>query len=355
MTSNPDIYRVGDRFPPLALPDPTGETVNLSDQSRAGHALVLWIVGAKASREVAAALAAARGRLAAVDTPVFAVTSGFAVADVDTLCDAQGQVAGSLGLTGPALVVLDPERRLRAILPEQDGVEAVIAACEAIFGRTSETIVRAQAPVLVLPGVLEPAVCQRMIAYWESGTKRFDGVATGQAPSRQEERSIKRRADVLVLDADLTNEISLSVARRVAPAIRKSFQREITRCETPRIGCYDSRNAGAFGAHRDNTTPFTAHRLFAMSLNLNADFTGGEVRFPEYGRTLYRPDPGDAVIFSCTLLHEALPVRSGRRFGLFTFMYDEQGAKQIERVVKSELAAGRDPYINFDQPGAAPG
>src|SRR5262249_41841245 len=61
---------------------------------------------------------------------------------------------------------------------------------------------------------------------------------------------------------------------------------------------------------------------FALSLNLNAEqeYDGGEVRFAEFGRQLYRPVMGGALVFSCSLLHEVIPVSRGRRFGLFTFL-----------------------------------
>ncbi len=49
------------------------------------------------------------------------------------------------------------------------------------------------------------------------------------------------------------------------------------------VGCYDAAEGGHFSPHRDNTTPGTAHRRFAISINLNDDFEGGEVSFPEYG------------------------------------------------------------------------
>jgi len=47
------------------------------------------------------------------------------------------------------------------------------------------------------------------------------------------------------------------------------------------------------------------------------------LRFPEFGRQLYRPAAGDGLVFSCALLHEVVPVTRGRRFGVFTFMHDE--------------------------------
>ena len=51
-----------------------------------------------------------------------------------------------------------------------------------------------------------------------------------------------------------------------------------------------------------------------MTLNLNSeDYEGGHLRFPEYGPELYRPGTGDAVVFSCYLVHEAMPVTAGAR------------------------------------------
>jgi predicted 2-oxoglutarate/Fe(II)-dependent dioxygenase YbiX len=62
-----------------------------------------------------------------------------------------------------------------------------------------------------------------------------------------------------------------------------------------------------------------------MSVNLNTEeFEGGELRFPEYGDQRYRPDTGAAIVFSSSLLHEALNVTSGRRFVLLAFLFGER-------------------------------
>ena len=72
-------------------------------------------------------------------------------------------------------------------------------------------------------------------------------------------------------------------------------------------------------------------RKFACSINLNAEeFEGGDLRFPEFGSRTYRPPTGGAVIFSCSLLHEATPVTRGRRYAFLPFFYDEAG--QIVRA-----------------------
>ena len=62
-----------------------------------------------------------------------------------------------------------------------------------------------------------------------------------------------------------------------------------------------------------------------MSINLNCDeFEGGELRFPEFGDHRYRPENGTAIVFSSSLLHEALQVTTGRRRVLLAFLFGEQ-------------------------------
>jgi len=112
------------------------------------------------------------------------------------------------------------------------------------------------------------------------------------------------------------------------PAIARAFQFQATRMERYLVACYDAEQLGFFVAHRDNTTSGTAHRRFACTLNLNAeDYDGGELRFPEFGPRTYRAPTGGAVVFSCSLLHEATPVTRGRRFAFLPFLYDDAAAK----------------------------
>ena len=82
---------------------------------------------------------------------------------------------------------------------------------------------------------------------------------------------------------------------------------------------YSAEGKHFFGAHRDNGAPTTADRAFALSLNLNDDFDGGELIFPEYAGVRVSPPAGAAAVFSCSILHQVLPVTRGRRFVLTTF------------------------------------
>jgi predicted 2-oxoglutarate/Fe(II)-dependent dioxygenase YbiX len=103
------------------------------------------------------------------------------------------------------------------------------------------------------------------------------------------------------------------------PLVKRSFQFEATRMERYIVGRYEA-GAGHFRPHRDNTTKGTAHRRFAVTINLNAgDYEGGDLRFPEYGARTYRAPTGGAVVFSCSLLHEATPVTRGERYAFLPF------------------------------------
>jgi predicted 2-oxoglutarate/Fe(II)-dependent dioxygenase YbiX len=115
---------------------------------------------------------------------------------------------------------------------------------------------------------------------------------------------------------------------RLKPELEKVFQYRADLIERFIVARYDAEDGGYFRAHRDNTTPGTAHRKFAVSINLNAEeFEGGDLRFAEFGPRTYRPPTGGAVVFSCSLLHEATPVTKGTRYAFLPFLYDSEAAK----------------------------
>jgi len=100
--------------------------------------------------------------------------------------------------------------------------------------------------------------------------------------------------------------------------------------------------AGKDHPHRDNESFATQHRRFAVSINLNAEeFEGGDLRFPEFGPQTYQPPTGGAVVFSCSLLHEATPVTRGTRYATLPFLFDEAGAAVREKNL--HLVAGAAP------------
>jgi peroxiredoxin/predicted 2-oxoglutarate/Fe(II)-dependent dioxygenase YbiX len=203
------------------------------------------------------------------------------------------------------------------------------------------------APVLMLDRVFEPKLCRNLIEVFErqggepSGFMREIGGMT-KAVS---DKSFKSRRDHIVTDDRLISEIKQSISRKIIPEIRKAFNFTVTRIERYLIACYDSNEQGHFNPHRDNTTKGTAHRRFAVSINLNSDeYEGGDLRFPEFGPRTYRPSTGGAVIFGCSLLHEATRVRTGKRFAFLPFLYDEAAAE----IRESNRQFLSDESINLD-------
>lgn len=340
-------FRKGDLARSIVLPDVSGELISLAHPSIAGHALVLWFVHGSLDRLAAERLAAQLDVFESVETKLFTVAVGdtsssmldaVEAAGLPLLVDPDGRVAKAFGASrADTFIVLDAGARVAAMLPDSD---AALATCTALFHSSTPIVADGHAPVLLLEDLLEPEFCLALIKMWDSGQKIDNNVAT--AGDQHADSTIKRRSDVYVDDRATYEAFAERMRKRVYPEVRRAFQTKMVSFEVPRIGCYDAGNAGYFARHRDNTTPFTAHRLFAMTINLNTGaYEGGDLRFAEYGRQLYRPPVGGAVIFSCSLLHEAMPVTAGRRFGVFSFLTDATGAQRERELIKTEEARGQ--------------
>lgn len=327
-------FAPGDPLPRAGFTDPRGRPVDLADATHAGHPLVLALARPEAAADAARGLAAMGDALAAVGALAFVVSTAVPprwATGAPLLVAAPGildEVAEGLVLldrTGTCLALLAPDALDRAL--------ALLAADEA---RRPRTLVAAQAPVLLLERVLDEPLCRGLLDYWSAQPKRDNEVASAKGASGAYGEARKRRSDVTVTDPALVGAVMAAFGQRVIPPVHKAFRVAIQSAEAFRIGCYSAEQQGAFARHRDNTTPYTAHRSFAVSLNLNDGYAGGALTFPEFGPMCYAPPPGGAVVFSCALLHEALPVTAGRRFGLFTFLNDRAGAAR-ERNLRASL------------------
>ena len=180
------------------------------------------------------------------------------------------------------------------------------------------------APVLQIPNVLEPEFCNALIRHLEDDCGGGEPSAVRVIQDGRDylelDPTIKRRRESPPRDPALEARLHERLMRRVLPEIARVYQFQVARRDPFKLLAYPA-DAGYFRAHRDNETPDVAHRRFALSVNLNVDgYDGGEFRFPEFGLHRFSPATGTALVFSCSLLHEVLPVERGVRYAMTTFL-----------------------------------
>jgi peroxiredoxin len=236
-----------------------------------------------------------------------------------------GLVEGEL-LT-PAVFLIDPAFRIAMAAP----IEAVGAVLDRLTAELAAAAVPHEtgiAPVLTLPRIFEPEVCQALIAYYRACQPTPSGFAldiAGRTVQHLDPR-LKRRSDVVIDTDELVDALRERLEARLFPMMKRALGWQARHIERWLICRYGAEDQGFFSRHRDDVTAGTAHRKFAVSLNLNDDYEGGDLRFPEFGSRTYRPPAGGATVFCCSLLHEATPVTRGERFVFVPFLYDDEGA-----------------------------
>jgi len=338
----------GDPVPNWVAPSDTNPRYSL--QATGGRWILLGILGSAARPEVAEALATfTAGAAGVLDGNQRAALLISADAEdregarvpqslplYRAIWDLDGAIRQSLGEEEPAWLLLDPTQRLFARWPIAE-TASMLGLLARLPPPALHAGVAATAPVLVVPRVFEPAFCRMLIEHYRQSGGEVSGFmreVNGRTVGVHDS-SFKVRRDHLVEDEKLQGAIRARISRRLVPEIAKAFQFTVTRLERYLVACYSAEDGGHFSAHRDNTTKGTAHRRFAVTFNLNTEeFEGGDLTFPEFGRTAYRAPTGGAVVFSCSLLHQALPVTKGERYAFLPFLYDDAAAKIREENLK---------------------
>ena len=222
----------------------------------------------------------------------------------------------------PLVLILRPTLTILACLenPTLNEIEHILDAIPA----QNSLVCNETAPVLIVPEVLPSSLCTQLIAAhdadnFDSGMVRM---VAGE-PALIPDTRTKIRRDHRLNDPDLAQAVNDALVERLLPVIARAFHYSVSRLEGYKVVAYDAITGGYFRLHRDNVTPDAKHRRFALSLNLNDDYAGGEIVFPEFGAKRYRPPVGGALVFSGTLLHAASDVTAGKRYVLLTFMWGE--------------------------------
>jgi len=361
-------YAIGDPLPELEWTSHGNEPVSLYTDSNCGRPTLLFMCrSAAAAATELAVLRDSHEDFRALDAQIFLITGENVETNAATaselglpfpvLSDPSLSAALGFGLETPGgpqkqwcAAILNPNVRVEWVTDSAAGAGmAAMAALGHLRSRpvtASAGIIVSQPPVLTIPNVLEPELCARLIACFDRGERYTGGLTTVSDGDYIVNRDVKIREDVGIPDTDAEgSQIYDNFRRRVFPEIFKAFRYRVTRAESMRVGCYDSNNGGKFAPHRDDNVPNMRHRRFGFTINLNTnDYEGGCLRFPEYGPQLYAPATGSMVIFSVSLLHEAMPVTSGKRYGLFGFLFGEtEEARRKEQNPSFETTVVDEP------------
>jgi predicted 2-oxoglutarate/Fe(II)-dependent dioxygenase YbiX len=240
-------------------------------------------------------------------------------------------------------VILDPMLRIVDVAPLDEA--------DRVLARLSRSLppseVSSPAPILVLAHVFEPELCAHLVDCFERGGGKDSGFMqdVGGRSVENFDNSWKRRRDFHLTDPKLIANLRARIGRRICPEIKKAFQMRPTRIERDLVARYDSETGGHFGPHRDDTGIAIAHRRFAVSINLNTDFEGGEISFPEYSPRPFKAAPGTAVVFSASILHEVSCVTRGRRYVFLTFLFDEEAERVRQANLRAMQEAQRQPRL----------
>ena len=235
----------------------------------------------------------------------------------------------------PRTVVLDPMLRAVADIAwdmPQGHAETVGSVLRGLPSVDDSAGVPMFAPALMVPRVFSFDICDFLVQFYEQQggvDSGFQFDVAGKTTTLSDWR-LKRRSDVAVAAPEVRELVRDQIVRRLLPAIERYFQFRATRMERCIVACYDSEVGGHFHRHRDNVNAGAQHRRFAVSINLNNNFEGCDLTFPEFGRKTYRPPEGGALVFSCGALHQVTPVTKGRRYAFLTFLYGEEDAKKRE-------------------------
>jgi predicted 2-oxoglutarate/Fe(II)-dependent dioxygenase YbiX len=323
---------LGDRFPNFFLPDQAGAVRSFIERAR-GTGLAVFLdpdpallAGLRDSADAC--------RAAGLDCLVLDRDAS-ADSDLTVLADSVGKVRASLrdmsGRTGaqPLAFLLDRNQRVLAIEGGERLAQWALARWLQEPPVAPARHIGEVAPVLIVPNVLSRDECRALIERW-STHGHAEGVVTSLVKGEQVQRvyeALKKRRDHKITEPEVEKSLLALIGRRIAPELDKAFHYRRFRFDRPNIVCYDAERGDHFRRHRDNQTPATADRQFALTINLNSEeYEGGELLFPEYGEGRYKPPTGGAILFSCSLLHEALPVTSGQRFALLSFLRDATAA-----------------------------
>jgi hypothetical protein len=307
------LLQPGDRMPNFILPDTTGGLRHFYE-TLSGRATVLLLPANTARQDQwdeIKGFAAAWPELAAqgIDLTVVSndgidslamvsktIPEAAWFADVNGLVNMKLRNAARFDLAGIVCLLLDADQRVIALRGHEPGHAEWALATYRAQPRVEPATLTAMAPVLLLPAVLDHALCAELAG------QLGDAGAAGP----------------VLLDDALAARTMRLLLRRVGPEIDRAFSFDDFIVEPLRLR---RDQADTTERERLRIEPDGKGRGFVLLLDLGAeDYEGGEILFPEYGPHRYRPGTGGVAVYADTLLRELRPLTKGRRSLLTTLL-----------------------------------
>lgn len=331
--------------------DEQGRKLNLADDHLSGKYMLLAFLsdpGSAAATTLLRELAALEPTFDAVNATVLAISASSDAAFNKGLkrdgsfpwpvaCDPSGGLFASYGLhkgtdSANRLVLLTPFRQIRNWFDlDNTNTAATLRTIMELMENASATAEEMRwspphAPVLIVPNVLSPEECGKLVESVETDTpfmvrRPQPGEIAGNYKIPVYEYDRQDRVDLIIKDPNTLKFLDERIFTRVTPMIKKAFAFDVTRREDLHIARYVGKREGYEIGHRDNTSPAGAHRRFALSMSLNEDYEGGGVAFKEFSPKGYRVPAGTAMVFSSSLLHEVQETTAGVRYNLISHLF----------------------------------
>ncbi len=337
----------------LALPfetrDEEGRRLSLADDHLSGRHLLILFLGdphsdqavplLRALSDLETQLEAANATVVAISAPSNATRSkelkraaGF---PWPIAFDPAGAIFASYGLhmgedLGARLVLLTPFRQIRTWFDLDNDASARLTTIMNLLenAQAAEELRWSppHAPILIVPNVLSPEECGRLVESVETDTPfMVRQPQPGEIPGNYKipvyDHHRQDRVDLIIKDRNTLEFLDQRIFGRVTPMIQKAFAFNVTRREDLHIARYEGKREGITMGHRDNTEPPGAHRRFALSMSLNDEYEGGEIAFKEFSPKGYRVPAGTAMVFSSSLLHEVQETTAGVRYNLISHLF----------------------------------
>ncbi len=310
MPTGDRLLAAGDRLPDFVLPDPSGQ-LRFFYQTVTGRPIVLALFANTAMQDQwdeVKQLASVNDAIHEAGADLIIISNdgteslemvakiipehALWLADIKGVVNMGLRTAALLPFTGVVCFLLDGNQRISALRGLEKGQGVWALGVLQAMTREEPHLLKQAAPVLVLPAVLEPADCARLLALVPA-----DALASGSAG---------------VADKAVADEITRLLLRRIGLEIEKAFSFDDFSIDSLSLR-WDA-PGGPAERRREINDPAVEGRPFQLVIDLDsAGYEGGAIGFSEYGPHSYRPGTGGAIVHAGTLLRELSPVGTGRR------------------------------------------